>query len=189
MPGSPDTQHSDRYIVRKVLNGERSAFDEMIKLSSRIVAQITFKMIAIAEDRKDIIQDIYLKAWKNLEGFQFKSRLTTWIAQIAYHTCLNYLESRKIKITADVHVLDDNTSREEMVTYDDVKLILDKEISELPILYKTLITLYHQEELSYEEIADVTRMPVGTVKSYLFRARKRLKESLLTKYKKEDLWR
>ena len=188
MPGSPDT-HSDRYIVRKVLHGERAAFDEIIQLSSRIVAQITFKMITTPEERKDIIQDIYLKVWKNLDGFQFKARLTTWIAQIAYHTCLNYLESKKIKITADVNALDDNIFRDELVSYDDVKLILDKEIAELPILYRTLITLYHQEALSYEEIADVTGMPVGTVKSYLFRARKQLKESLLTKYTKEELWR
>ena len=55
-------------------------------------------------------------------------------------------------------------------------------------MYKTLVTLYHNEELSYDEIGTITGLPAGTVKSYLFRARKELKNDLLLQYKKEDLW-
>jgi RNA polymerase sigma factor (sigma-70 family) len=190
MHGSPDTRNADRYIVGKVLKGDKNAFAEIIDLSSRIVAQITFKMVAGPEDRKDLVQEIYLKTWKNLEGFRFQSRLTTWIARIAYHTCINYLESKQIKITIDITDITEDVVREQQPVYrKDLKVILEKEIAALPIMDKTLITLYHQEELSYEEMAQVTGMPVGTVKSYLFRARKALKERLLVKYKKEELWK
>ena len=60
-------------------------------------------------------------------------------------------------------------------------------LSQLSPIYQTLITLYHYEELSYEEIAQITQLPIGTVKNYLFRARKALKDNLLTHYTKDDL--
>lgn len=188
MHGPPDSPNSDQHIVKEALKGNSNGFTEIIRLTSRIVAQITFTMITGSEDRKDVIQDIYLKTWKNLEGFQFKSRLTTWIAQIAYRTCLNYLERKKIKVAIDLDDIHEEKIREEPTPYSkDLKEIIKTEIEELPMMYKTLIILYHQEELSYEEIAQVTGMSMGTVKSYLFRARRLLKEKLLTKYKKEEL--
>jgi len=64
---------------------------------------------------------------------------------------------------------------------------MQSEIEKLSPVYKTMITLYHHEDLSYEEIAQITELPAGTVKSYLFRARKSLKESILAKYKKDEL--
>jgi len=69
----------------------------------------------------------------------------------------------------------------------DLSVILKTEIEKLSPVYKMMITLYHNEELSYDEIGQITGMPSGTVKSYLFRARKTLKDSLLLNYKKEDL--
>ena len=79
------------------------------------------------------------------------------------------------------HLAEINISKKELT------FILKSEIENLPPVYKTLITLYHNEELSYEEIKEITGLPEGTLKSYLFRARKTLKENLLAKYKKEDL--
>ena len=65
--------------------------------------------------------------------------------------------------------------------------ILKKEIDQLPPIYQTLITLYHKEEMSYNEITEITGLPEGTVKSYLFRARKMLKNNLSQHYQKEDI--
>jgi RNA polymerase sigma factor (sigma-70 family) len=65
--------------------------------------------------------------------------------------------------------------------------ILEVEIEKLPAVYRTLVSLYHQHDLSYDKMAQITGLPEGTVKSYLFRARKKLKENLLSKYKKEAL--
>ena len=60
------------------------------------MAQITFRLLSNPEDRKDIAQDIYLKAYKNLSGFKFQSKLSTWIGQIAFNTCFNFLEKKKV---------------------------------------------------------------------------------------------
>lgn len=87
---------TDKYLVQKVLGGDTAAFSTIIKNTERLVAQIVFKMISNREDREDIAQDIYLKTFKKLESFEFHSKLSTWIGQIAYNTCLNYLKKKKL---------------------------------------------------------------------------------------------
>lgn len=169
-----------------------------------MVAQIVFKMIPNPEDRKDMAQDIYLKAFKKLRSFKFESKLSTWIAQIGYNTCLDYLRKKKINLTGNVYEenetgygVPDMISKklfgapemetENFMLQKDLSVILKTEIEKLSPVYKMMITLYHNEELSYDEIGQITGIPSGTVKSYLFRARKTLKDSLLLNYKKEDL--
>jgi RNA polymerase sigma-70 factor (ECF subfamily) len=193
---------TDQQLVVKILRGDTNAFSAIIKNTESLVAQIVFKMINNIEDRKDIVQDIYLKTYKNLSGFKFQSKLSTWIAQISYNTCLNYLEKKKLVFPEnfpDDHEKDEDgfgtasnqhlsfAITEKIITRKELSKILASEIEMLSPVYKTLITLYHNEELSYEEISVITELPTGTVKSYLFRARKSLKESLLSKYKKEEL--
>ena len=188
---------ADQQLVRAVLTGDRDAFARMIKQSEGLVAQMTFRMINSPGDRKDIAQDVYLKVFKNLPNFKFKSKLTTWIGQITYNTCLHYLQKKKLVLSVDSdmevplpkdHSADDMRKDSEALLFGkELRGILSVEIDRLLPLYKTLISLYHQEELSYAEIAKITSLPEGTVKSYLFRARKKLKENLLLNHKKEEL--
>ncbi|MBS1915260.1 MAG: sigma-70 family RNA polymerase sigma factor [Bacteroidetes bacterium] len=191
---------TDQQLVNKVLHGDTASFSIIIKNTEALTAQIVFKMINNSEDRRDIAQDIYLKAYAKLSGFRFQSKLSTWIAQIAYNTCLNYLQKKKLVFPDNkypdkndeefLEVISTNPLHDEVeneISKKELTGILRTEIENLPPIQKTLITLYHNEELSYEEIARVTELPEGTVKSYLFRARKALKENLLKQYKKEEL--
>lgn len=204
MTNKTENNFTDQYLISKVLSGDTNAFGVIIKTTERLVAQIVFKMIPNAEDRKDIAQDIYLKAFNKLSGFKYQSKLSTWIAQIACNTCLDYLAKRKLVLPGKQYedagadeeafesmgrelLLTANNETEKTVIRKELAGILQSEIERLPPVYKTLVTLYHNEELSYEEIAQITALPGGTVKSYLFRARKALKESLLLNYKKEEL--
>jgi RNA polymerase sigma factor (sigma-70 family) len=183
---------ADKYLVDRVLSGDSAAFASIIKNTEALVAQIVFKMINTPDDRKDIAQDIYLKTFKNLAGFKFQSKLSTWIAQVSYNTCLDHLRKKKMVFPGTV---DEENEMTDPVSDDTNVLIRQRELSGilktgiegLPPVYKTLITLYHKEELSYEEIVQITGLPEGTVKSYLSRARKALKNSLLLSYKKEDI--
>ena len=86
----------DKYLVAKVLSGNTSAFATIITNTEYLVAQIVCKMICNAEDRKDLAQEIYLKVYKNLKGFRFQSRLSTWVAQIAYNACLDQLRKKQL---------------------------------------------------------------------------------------------
>ena len=191
----------DHVLVDRVLSGDTNAFSIIISNTERLVAQIVSKMGCYNDDKKDIAQDIYLKTFCKLGTFKFQSKLSTWIGQIAYNTCLNYLEKKRLVLLSDFHC--DNETDDDLLynlkiegDYHDIESIffqnelaqiLRIETDKLPPLYKTLLTLYHNEELSYAEIAQITELPEGTLKSYLFRARKTLRDNLLKNYKKEEL--
>lgn len=194
----------DQDLVKRVLGGDTNAFSTIIKDTEQLVASIVFKMISNPEERKDVSQDIYLKSFHKLNSFKFQSKLSTWIAQIAFNTCKSFLEKKKT-ISLDVilfsshdtsGVLNSIQFRGDIFQNETENNIYNKELSailtvlinELPVLYKTLITLYHQEELSYTEIAQITDLPEGTVKNYLFRARKALRDNLMQKNKRNILW-
>ena len=199
-----DTKHendlTDQQLVNIVLSGDTNAFGTIIKKTERLVSQIVFKMINNPEDRKDIAQDIYFKAFKNLSSFRFQAKLSTWIARIAYNSSLNYLEKRKLNCLPAFNETDEDSEPsankgigwpdneiDVLIFQQELSNILKAEIESLPPLYKTLITLYHNEELSYTEIIEITGLPVGTLKNYLLRARKTLRVNLLHKYKREAL--
>ncbi|WP_295720125.1 sigma-70 family RNA polymerase sigma factor [Mucilaginibacter sp.] len=197
-------QHTDQQLVSRALGGDRYAFGNIIKNTEGLVAQLIFKMIPVPADRKDLAQDVYLKVYKNLPGFKFKSKLSTWIGQITYNTCLHYLEKKKVML---VEVRDneddgqqqmlerlqqkdaghDDNEVERLLSAKELSVILNAEMDKLSPVYKTLLSLYHQEEMSYAEICEISNLPEGTVKNYLFRARQALKQNLLTNYKREDL--
>lgn len=192
----------DKHLVQKVLDGDTAAFGVIIRKTERLVSQIIFKMIAGEEDRKDLAQDIYMKVYRKLPGFRFESKLSTWIAQISYHTCYDFLEKKRLVLLPDqngeapetqeetfdrLHAQQNRVSLQPDAVRQNLSGILQSEIEKLPPVFKTIITLYHNEELSYEEIGRIMFMPEGTIKSYLFRARRMLRNNLLLSYQKEDL--
>jgi RNA polymerase sigma-70 factor (ECF subfamily) len=179
-------------MVDSVLKGDNAAFATIIKTTEALVTQIVFKMISSPGDRKDLAQDIYLKAYKNLAGFKFQSKLSTWIAQIAYNACFDHLRKKQLILVDSQHEENEmeTTSADEpfsLLQQKELTAILKNEIDRLPPIYQTLITLYHKEEMSYIELTEITGLPEGTVKSYLFRARKMLKNNLSRHYQKEDI--
>ena len=195
---------SDQSLVKKALFGDANALKAIIKNTERLVAQIIFKMVSNKADRKDIAQDVYLKTFHKLNTFKFQSKLSTWVGQIAYHTCLNYIEKKKLVLVDPNHLTietDENqleiignrlmdlstNETEKFIFQQELSAILKMEMDKLSPLYKTLLTLYHHEELSYAEIVEITELPEGTIKNYLFRARKALRENILLTYKKESL--
>jgi RNA polymerase sigma-70 factor (ECF subfamily) len=202
LKGHSSTDHD---LVHQVLNGNQQAFAQIVRQTEGLVAQIVFKMIPAPDDRPDIVQDVYLKAFRNLSGFRFNAKLSTWVGKITYNTCLHYLEKKKLVFLPDaneqdnepVNKLDQLNQKQQGLSQNDIEKVLSgKELASIlgtairmlsPPIYQTLITLYHQEELSYGEIGEITSLPEGTVKNYLFRARKALKEDLLSRYKKEEL--
>ena len=196
---------TDRDLVDRVLSGETNVFGIIIKNTENLVAKIIFDMIASESDKKDIAQDVYIKAYQKLPGFKFQSKLSTWIGQICYNTCIDHLRKKKLILAENIFEAETDSSNDILdmmntaqgnfdepvdtfVIGKNISEIVKRKIEKLPAIYKTLISLYHKEELSYDEISTITGLPAGTVKSYLFRARRELKNDLLLNYKKEDLW-
>jgi len=186
-----DNHLSDKVIVTGILNGNIQGFAVLVSRTEKLVTQIVTKMTPHEEDQKDLVQDIYLKAYQNLYSFQFKSKLSTWIASIAYHTSINFLQKKRIPIIGDETDLEGSiTVSEDPYVASMAKEaieVLNTAIAQLPPLYKTLITLYHLEELPNKDIAEITGLPEGTIKSYLYRARKILKDKINHHHKNDPL--
>lgn len=203
MSSPPTSLLTDQQLVAQVLGGNAAAFGQVVRRTEGLVTQMVFKMVRHPADRPDLAQEVYLKVYKNLAGFKFQAKLSTWVGQIAYNTCLHYLEKKQLVLLDPAEALADDdapgpratttqvaspaTDPEAALFGHDLANILGAAIEQLPPLYRTLVALYHQQELSYEEIAQITTLPDGTVKNYLFRARKQLKHHLLARYQRDDL--
>jgi len=204
MSNPPTSSVTDQQLVAQVLGGNTAAFGQIVKRTEGLVTQLVFKLIRHPADRPDIAQEVYLKVFKNLAGFKFQAKLSTWVGQIAYNTCLHYLEKKQLVLLDPAESAPDDAAEagrrappslvagpdadpEAALFGHDLAGILGTAIEQLPPLYRTLVSLYHQQELSYEEIAQITSLPDGTVKNYLFRARKQLKQQLLARYHRDDL--
>lgn len=182
-------------LIKKIKAGDTTAFRALIEEYQRLVSHIVFRLVRSPKDREDICQDVFLQVYQNLGAFKFESKLSTWIARIAYNRCLNHLEKKRMPLYHDV--VGAETSVEALAEHGGqpdqeaesrhLSDLLQHEIEQLPIQSRTIITLYHLEQMKYQEIAEVLRLPEGTVKSYLFRARKLLKQRLIEKYRIEEL--
>lgn len=174
----------DKVLVAQVLSGDRHAFRTLIKQHERLVSHMIGRLIDKPEDREELCQDVFLKVYEKLNEFTFQSKLSTWVATIAYRHGINHLRKRRIKIS---DLPEDETGIERFIAIDDASenladnemdQIVLKLVEKLPPQYKAILTLYHVQEMSYPEIVEVTGLPEGTVKNYLFRARQLLKEKV-----------
>ena len=172
----------DTELIKQVLNGNMNAFTFLVNRHQKLVVHITGRLIQRQDELEDVCQEVFLKVYQNLGKYRNECKLSTWIATIAYNTSINYL--RKHKKWEEV-IPDDTTAlrnltdlRSEKYETIDLHNYIRKQVELLPIQYRTVITLFHLEEFSYQEIEKITGMPEGTVKSYLFRAKALLKEKL-----------
>lgn len=197
---------TDREKVKKILEGETQSFRLLIQDYQKLVAHVVFRMISNQADREELSQEVFLKVYQNLSKFEFNSKLSTWIAKIAYNLCLNFLQKKKVSLYDDEKIQNTNSGNgdiksaakslfnesEQPDTFTILNQrneILKNAITKLPSQQKTIVTLYHLEEMSYKEIGEIMNLPDGTVKSYLFRARKTLKEQLLKEYQIEEIYK
>jgi len=192
--GKPDDSHmlDEKELVSKVLKGDLVAFKTLVEQYQNLVFCIIRRVFREDEDVEDVCQEVFIKVHQHLARFKFQSKLSTWIAQITYRTALNYLKRQKrnmisvpTKPIEDVFLSSENI--EQKLNDLDVAAYLEKLIAQLPEQYKLVLTLYHLKEFSYQEIEVITGMPEGTVKSYLFRARKMLKDKLANYLKNEQV--
>jgi len=194
--GEPRLQaeHDDAVLVKAVIQGEMMAFKKLINKYEKLVNSIVYKMVGQIQDREDISQETFLRVYKYLPSFKFKSRLSTWIGNIAFNLCINFLKKKKPHLLDDmykpgvdsqeetynihVEIKDQSPLPDESLFEKEKQQFLFKAIEDLNPVERTLLQLFHHEELSIEEISIITTIPVNTVKSHLFRTRIKLKDQL-----------
>jgi RNA polymerase sigma factor (sigma-70 family) len=174
---------NEQEIISRVLGGNLHAFRLLVREHERLVTAMVKRVLGNEDDAEDISQEVFINVYKNLSQFKFESKLSTWIARIAYTTALYH--TRKVSgkaLRLDITKFENEDQHlenpENILVKKNASEYIQDQISKLPLPYRTVLTLYHLNELSYREIEEITGMPEGTVKSYLFRARKLLKDKL-----------
>jgi len=189
---SNDEMVDDRALVSRVLSGDMQAFRTLIKKHERLVVHMVGRLVKHDEDREELCQDVFMKVYEKLGDFNFQSQLSTWIATIAYRQAINHVRKKKMQV-ADLPDHDSalaafvSPDRADELAEQDIEAYLLKMMDMLPVQYKAVLTLYHLEQKNYAEIGEITKMPEGTVKNYLFRARQLLKDKA-TKYLGKEEW-
>ena len=176
-------------FITRAQAGDQEAFAVLgAGRNQRQVYNLALRMLRDTDEASEAAQEAFLAAWQHLRGFRQDARFATWLYRITYHHCLKVCESccrdsvARLELsatTARMHSPEGRMSAESaLVAETELRETVRDEIALLPPKYRSVLVLRHLQELSYEEISDVMRMPIGTVKTQLFRARALLKERL-----------
>lgn len=183
-------QLTDKELVKRVKQGDRSAFDLLVRKHQHKVANLVGRYIKDQAEVYDVVQEVFLKAYRGMDKFRGESAFYTWLYRIAVNTAKNYLASRsrrsaEYEVDADEaeqyggeSALKEYATPEREILTQEIKETVIKAIEELPEDLRTAITLREIDGLSYEEIAEVMDCPIGTVRSRIFRAREAIDKQL-----------
>lgn len=177
--------YPDHELIAKITAGNLHAFRLLVSEYERLVQHMVQRIVKNEENVKDVCQEVFIKVYKNIGQFKQESKLSTWIAQIAYTTSLDYLKStqRKHFLTKEIddshHSIAGGPNPEQELNKKELRTFIAQLINQLPHNYRLVVNLFHMDEYSYQEIAEITGLSEGTIKSHLFRARKILKDKLV----------
>ncbi len=170
---------SDGALVAAALRGDGEAFAELVTRYERPVYHLAYRTLKDAEEARDITQESFLRAYRSLRSFRPSAKFSTWIFAIAYHACCDHLKRLRRQSGNELPDHPDSApGPEHQVIALDQAERLRAAIDSLPEKYRSVITLYHLQGRQYDEIARVLDLPMGTVKTHLFRAKEQLRRIL-----------
>jgi len=190
------SKKSDEEIVKMIQSGQIVLFDILIERYEQKIKRYCQRFLSKKEDVEDILQDIFIKVYRNIQSFNPEKRFSPWIYRIAHNALLNVLKKRKIKVLSFIdldiflpHSLKENNSLEEELDQKNFKEIINNYLEKLDPKYREPIYLFYFENLSYQEIADVLEIPVATVGVRIKRGKEKIKkfiENFEKKYAREQ---
>ena len=170
----------DQELVAQTLAGKSEAFSVLVERYDRAVYHLAYRTLRNPEEARDATQEAFFKAYRSLKTFKPGARFSTWIFAITYHACCDRLNRNK-RYSNEAFPEDRpdaGPGPAEMAVATDEARRLRAAIERLPEKYRTVITLYHLQGKQYDEIAEVLGVPMGTVKTHLFRAKDLLRKML-----------
>lgn len=183
-------------IVKQMKNGNYKNYDKIVNSYKNRVFGMAYKFTGDYDESQDLAQEVFLKIYRQIKNFREESKLSTWIYRISVNTCLDW-KKKKEKIKSinfssmvneenkdqTIDLKDESMSPDQLILQDESQKLIHKLIYELSDKYKTVLVMYHFNEMSYQEISKALDIPERTVETRLYRARRMLKE----KISKEDI--
>lgn len=170
-------------LLKRIAEGERELFGELVLKHQDFIFNVVSKYVRFEEEARDLTQDVFLKAYENIEKFRGDSKLSSWLYTIAYNLSMNWsgrkagretqLDDELAETVAEPPSLSDEIYDRELQL-----ARINETLAELPEKYRAVIKLHYFEDRSYQEIADALGLPINTVKVHLLRAKDQLREKL-----------
>ena len=185
------TREQEYLIVQQVLEGNTNAFEELVLEYEKKVYNVALRILGNSEDAADMTQEAFIKAYNSLSGFRGDSKFSVWLTRIVSNLCLDFLRSRNRRPTISLSMEDDDGDDVQLDIADtrqSPELLLERSLTResvrrglrsLPEDYREILLLREIQGLSYDEIAAALNIEVGTVKSRIFRGRKKLCDYLI----------
>ncbi len=187
---------NDQEIIKLIKAGDVSAFKELVVRYKDRGFSLALRLLKNREDAEEALQDSFLRAFRGLEDFRQDAKFGTWFYRIVYNVCLTRIERASTLPIFDPNVDDEvnelleipamDASPVEELEQKELASLLQQKIKTLPEQYSVVLSLFYFQQLGYEEICDVLGLPLGTVKTHLFRARTMLYHSLMHLYSSKE---
>ncbi len=180
---------SDRELVSTAVTGVEGSFEELVRRYQRPISAYVYRMVGDYEAALDLTQEIFMKVYGSLARYRSEFKFSTWIYKIAHNAAIDHLRknsSREQSIVKgsegdqyELPVESGKLSPELESEKKERRLEIETVVRSLPAAYRELIILRHSQDLTYEEIVEVTGLPLGTVKNRLFRAREMMRQQFV----------
>ncbi len=180
----------DQKLIHAARNGDQKAYEALLNKYRNLVYHVMIKMVRNPQEAEDLSQEAFIKAFNALASFNEEFAFSTWLMKIATNNCIDYLRKKKLKTYSidepiqykdervKIEVPDKDPTPEKLLLTEERKALIDDAVQSLPPRYRHVIVLRHKEEKSYEDIAEILRLPLGTVKARIFRAREMLNKKI-----------
>jgi RNA polymerase sigma-70 factor (ECF subfamily) len=185
------TAASDRELVAIAVNGIDGSFEELVRRYQRPIAAYVYRMVGNYESALDLTQEIFIKVYNSLRRYRAEFKFSTWIYKIAHNAAVDHLRRNSTREqslvvgpegdTFDLPIESARLTPEQESERRERRNEIESVVRALPANYRELIILRHSQDLSYEEIVEVTGLPLGTVKNRLFRAREMMRQQFVDK--------
>ena len=170
------------HIIARARRGDADAFEQLVAAYRNQVFRLALRMCGNEADADEVAQEAFLSAWKGLPNFRGESRFSTWLYQLTTHAAIDLMRREKRQAAAEdideITAADDGPSPQQQVERTETQREIRSALMQLPEEYRQVLLLRFMQELSYEEIGQTLKLPAGTVKSRLNRAKAQLKDIL-----------
>ena len=177
-------------LAKMARDGDRRAFEELVNLYKDKIFHLSYRILGNVQEAEDIVQETFLRVFRNLHRYDENQKFSTWIYRIATNQCIDRIRKRKHNYSLDAEIMDGEGSDwysmlpayeetpESKLLVAETKQEIQKAIYALPAKYKTVIILRYLHDLSLQEISEVTEMPITTIKTRVHRGREYLRKYL-----------
>lgn len=182
---------SDRELVAIAVSGFDGSFEELVRRYQRPISAYVYRMVGNYESALDLTQEIFIKVYNSLNRYRAEFKFSTWIYKIAHNAAIDHLRRTATREQSlvigpegdsfDLPLESARLSPEQESEQKERRGEIEAVVRALPANYRELIILRHSQDLSYEEIVEVTGLPLGTVKNRLFRAREMMRQQFVDK--------